>query len=173
MDDIKLDGKKQNIDPMWKELLKDTDLEEPTSCSDQVYFGSSQRECETSKDIVDNCRNMYESKIAAGAKEKIHYSGKPGAHISSWSCHIEGHAKKCVERYCEIATKQLSSYIMSQLHAFTTIILRTRVRICWRFVNSLLSNCRKIPVFGPHWQTRHSVVSKQICTSSHKMDQRM
>ena len=27
------------------------------------------------------------------------------AHISSWSCDMEGHAKKCVERYCELANK--------------------------------------------------------------------
>ena len=25
--------------------------------------------------------------------------------ISSWSCDMEGHAKKCVERYCELANK--------------------------------------------------------------------
>ena len=28
VDDIKLDGKKQNIDPMWKVLLKEVDLGE-------------------------------------------------------------------------------------------------------------------------------------------------
>ena len=26
-------------------------------------------------------------------------------HISSWSYDMEGHAKKCVERYCELANK--------------------------------------------------------------------
>ena len=31
VDDIKLAGKKQNIDPMWKVLMKDVDLGEPTS----------------------------------------------------------------------------------------------------------------------------------------------
>ena len=31
--------------------------------------------------------------------------GKPNANISSWSCDMEGHAKKCVERYCELANK--------------------------------------------------------------------
>ena len=30
MDDIKLAGKKQNINPMWKELNKEVDLGEPT-----------------------------------------------------------------------------------------------------------------------------------------------
>ena len=31
VDDIKLAGKKQNIDPMWKLLNKEVDLGEPTS----------------------------------------------------------------------------------------------------------------------------------------------
>ena len=39
VDDIKLSGKKQNIHPMWKVLMKDVDLGEPTSFLDHVYFG--------------------------------------------------------------------------------------------------------------------------------------
>ena len=30
VDDIKLDGQKQNLDPMWKVLNKEVDLGEPT-----------------------------------------------------------------------------------------------------------------------------------------------
>ena len=37
VDDIKLAGKKQNIDPMWKVLNKKVDLGEPTSFLDHVY----------------------------------------------------------------------------------------------------------------------------------------
>ena len=39
VDDIKLAGKKQNIDPMWKVLNKDVGLGEPTSFFDHVYLG--------------------------------------------------------------------------------------------------------------------------------------
>ena len=39
VDDIKLAGKKQNIDPMWKVLNKEVDLGEPTSFLDHVYSG--------------------------------------------------------------------------------------------------------------------------------------
>ena len=48
------------------------------------------------------------SRISAGAKEKLHtrYSGKPDAETkSSWSYDLESHAKKRVERYCELANK--------------------------------------------------------------------
>ena len=105
VDDIKQAGKKRNIDPMWKVLMKDVDLGEPTSFLDHVYLGCTQRKCQTCKDIVDNYRNMFESKSSAGATETLPYSEKLGANISSWSYDMEGHAKKCVGRYCELANK--------------------------------------------------------------------
>ena len=42
VDDIKLAGKKHNIDPMWKVLSKEVDLGEPTSFLDHVYLGCTQ-----------------------------------------------------------------------------------------------------------------------------------
>ena len=61
-----LAGKKQNINLMWKELNKEVDLGEPTCFLDHVYLGCIQRQCEISKDIVDNNRTMFESRISAG-----------------------------------------------------------------------------------------------------------
>ena len=52
VDDIKLAGKKQNIDPVWKVLCKEVDLGEPTSFLDHVYLGCTQRRCEISKKIL-------------------------------------------------------------------------------------------------------------------------
>ena len=72
VDDIKLDGKKQNLDPMWKLLNKEVDLGEPTSFLDHVNRECTQRKCEISKDIVDNFRTMFESRISAGGVEKYH-----------------------------------------------------------------------------------------------------
>ena len=73
VDDIKLAGKKHNIDPMWKVLNKEVDLGEPTSFLDHVYLGCTQRRCEISKDIVDNYRTMFESRISAERVEKLPY----------------------------------------------------------------------------------------------------
>ena len=56
-----------------------------------------------SKDIVDNYRTMFESRISAGATEELPCS--ENLRISSWSHDMEGHAKKCVERYCELANR--------------------------------------------------------------------
>ena len=96
MDDIKLAGKKQNINPMWKVLNKEVDLGEPTSFLDHEYLGCTQRQCEISKDIVYSYRAMFQSRISAGATEKLPCS--ENLRISSWSYDMEGHAKKCVER---------------------------------------------------------------------------
>ena len=83
MDDIKLDGKKQSINPMWKVLNKEVGLGEPTSFLDHVYLGCTQRQCEISRDIVDNYRTMFESRISVGATEKLPYS--ENLSFSSWS----------------------------------------------------------------------------------------
>ena len=104
VDDIKLAGKKQNFDPMWKLLNKEVDLGEPTSFLDHVYLGCTQRQCEISKDIVDNYRTMFESRISAGGIREITIPSE-NLRISSWSYDMEGHAKKCVERYCELSNK--------------------------------------------------------------------
>ena len=72
VDDIKLAGKKQNLDPMWKVLNQEVDLGEPTSFLDHVYLGCTQRQCQVSKDIVDNYRTMFESRISAGEQKNCH-----------------------------------------------------------------------------------------------------
>ena len=111
VDDIKLAGKKHNIDPMWKVLNKEVDLGEPTSFLDHVYLGCTQRQCEVSQNIVDNYRTMFESRISAGGLEKLPFS--QNTRISSWSYDMVGHAKKCVERYCELANKTYTATLQS------------------------------------------------------------
>ena len=120
VDDTKLAGKKQNISPTRKILVKDFDLGVPRSLLDNVYLGCTQRKCQISNDIVANCREMFESRISTGAKEKLptRASGKRDAEtISSRSYDMECHAKKCVERFENWRIKQLSNYIKSQRHA--------------------------------------------------------
>ena len=52
---------------------------------------------------------MFESRISAGATEKITGWQKPHAQTVAWSYDMGGHAQKCVERYCELANKKVSS----------------------------------------------------------------
>ena len=57
VDDIKLPGKKHNIDPMWKVLHKEVDLGEPTSFLDHVYLGCTQRQCEIKQRYCGQLQN--------------------------------------------------------------------------------------------------------------------
>ena len=168
VDDIKLARKKQNIDPKWK-VLKQVDLGEPTSFLDHVFLGCTQRQCEISKDIVDNNRAMFESRISAGGTEKLPYSEK--FRISSWSCDMEGHAKKCVERYCELANKTTQQlYKVSTPciddHHFEEEELKSvgeLSQVCSQIVLICLYLAR---IGRPDY-----MVSEQTCTIDYEMDQ--
>ena len=118
MDDTQLAGKKQNIDPMWKVLNKEVDLGEPTSFLDDVYLGCTQRQCEISKDIVDNYRTMFESRISVERAEKLLFP--QNLRFSSWSYDMPGHAKKCVERCCAWTNKTTQQLYKYLLHASMT-----------------------------------------------------
>ena len=94
--------------------MTDVGLGEPTSILDHLYFGCTQRV----RNELRYCRqlqNVFESRISAGAKEKLPCSGKLDEDISSWSYDMEGHAKKRVERYCELANSKTQ-----QLYTVTT-----------------------------------------------------
>ena len=65
---------KKNLDPMWKVLNREVDLGEPTSFLDHENLGYTQRQCEISKDTVDNYKTMFESRISEGATEKLQCS---------------------------------------------------------------------------------------------------
>ena len=159
--DVKLAGKKQNIDPMWKLLNKEVDLGEPTSFPDHVYLGCTQRQCEISKDIVDNHRTMFESRISAEGVEKLPFP--QNLRISSWSYDMAGHAKKCVERYCELAnrtTQQLCKVSTSRIddHHFKEEELKSvgdSSKVCSQIVLKCLYLAR---IGGPRPVTNDKVV---------------
>ena len=86
-------GKKQKLAPMWKNLMKNVDLDEPTSFPDHMCLGCSQRGCKPNEIIVDEYRKVFESRISAGATEKLPGWEKPHAKTVPWSYDMEGHAK--------------------------------------------------------------------------------
>ena len=105
VDDIKLAGQKQNIDPMWKVRNKEVDLGEPTSFLDHENLVCTQRQCEISTDFVDNHRTMFESRINAGATGKFTMLGK-----SAYFLVVLRHGRSCQEMrgpYCELAIKKI------------------------------------------------------------------
>ena len=99
-------GKKQILAPVWKKFMKNVDIEEPTSFLHHVYSGCTQRERKPNGKIMEQYNKMFESRVSAGATEKLPGWDKPRAKTSAWSYDMEGHARKCVERYCELANKK-------------------------------------------------------------------
>ena len=85
---------------------------------------------------------------------------------------MEGHAKKCVERYCELANKTTQ-----QLYKVSTPCIDDHhfKEEEMKSVGELSQVCSQIVVkmliIGTNWTTRYSMVSEQTCTINHKMDQ--
>ena len=52
-------GKEQNMAPMWKTVMKNVDIDEPTYFLDHVYLGCSQRECKPSETIIEQYTKMF------------------------------------------------------------------------------------------------------------------
>ena len=91
--------------PMWKKLMKNVETDEPTTFLDHVYVECNQRECKPNEIIIDEYRKKFESRISAGASEKL--TGVKTSRTVAWSYDMEGHAQKCVERFCELANKKV------------------------------------------------------------------
>ena len=125
VDDIKMAGNKQNMDPMWKKLMRNVDLDEATSCLDHVYLEWTRRECKPNEINYEQYKEIFESRISAGANEKLPGCEKPHAKTVARSYNMEGHARKCVERYCELANKQ-SNYTKFRVLVWMIIISRRR-----------------------------------------------
>ena len=86
--------------------MKLVDLGEPTTFLDHVYWGCTQRECKSNENIVEEYNQVLETRIPAGATQKLPGWEKHPAKTVAWSCDMEGHAQKCVERCCELANKK-------------------------------------------------------------------
>ena len=128
--------KDTNIHPMWKELMKEIDLGEPTSFLDHVHLGCTQRECHISKDIVDNYQNMFESRISVGAVESyliLRNLAQTFLHGPLICKVMQRNARNDIANW---RTEQPSNFSKSQLHALTTINSKKTER-------DLLENCLK------------------------------
>ena len=88
---------------MWKKLLKLVDLGEPTSFLDHAYWRCTRRECKPNEIIVNEYRDMFESRTTARAEKFLGWE-KPHAKTVAGSYEMEGHAPKCCD--FELANKK-------------------------------------------------------------------
>ena len=130
VDDIKLAGKKQNLDPMWNLLNKEVDLGEPTSFLDHVYLGCTQRQCQISKDIVDNYRTMFESRLSAGEELKNFHTLRIFVFLHGLMTWLVMQ-RSVWNDIVSWQTRRLNNSTKYLLHALMTPHQRRRNEICW------------------------------------------
>ena len=171
VDDFQLTGKKQNMDPMWKIYMKDVDLGEPTLFFYHVYLSCTQRECQTSKDIFRQLQKYVRIQDFRWDHGKLFVSGKSDANISSWSYDMEGHAKKSVERYCELAnktTQQLCKVATPCLDVHQFIEEMGCVGELSEVCSQIVLKCLYLARIG---RPDIFMVREQTCSCSHTVDQ--
>ena len=137
--------------------------------SDHAYLGCTQRECKPNEGMVDEYREMFESRISEGAPEKLLGWEKSHANTIAWSCDVEGHAKNAFCCTANWQTKQSSNCVRSPHNVLTTIISKKNSWKRFGTVKSLLSNRLEMHVFGTHWKTGHSFYGQQ--TNLHPQSQ--
>ena len=77
---------------------------------------------------------------------------KSEANISSWSYDMERHAKKCVERYCDLAHKNDSPTTQSRNSMFSRpSIQRRRIGSVGELSTVLLTTCSEMSILGSYW----------------------
>ena len=159
-------GKKQNTAPMWQKVMKNRDLEEPTSFLDHVHLGCTQRECKPNEIIIEQYTKMIESRTSAGATEKLPEWEKPHGKTVAWSYDMEGHARKCVARHSEPAKKQQ----MEQLYKVSSPCLDDHQfrQEELESVEELSEGCSQIVLKCLYLSRIGRPDSQQTCNSSHK-----
>ena len=112
---------------------------------------------------------MFESRISAGATEKLPGWEKPHAKFVARSYDVEGHARFCVERNCELANKKVEQvYKVSSPCLDDHQFKQEEPGSVGELSQVCSQTVLKLFVLVTNWKTRHSVVCQQTCTSSHK-----
>ena len=86
-------------------LLTQVDLKEPTPLLDQENSPCTLRECKPNLKIVQENKNVFESLISASAAKQL--PGMERSHVDILACshNVEDKAQKCVEKCCELTSK--------------------------------------------------------------------
>ena len=170
VDDVKMAGKKQKISPMWKKLMKNVDLDEPTSCLDHVNLGCTQREWGMKSLLrkIHRCLNrvflLEQLKNYRGGQS---LAKNPWLGPTTWKDMLE----QALSDTVNWQTRTWSSFTKFQYfclddHQFKQEELESAGELshdCSQFVFEML-------VLHTNWKTWHSVVGQQTCKISHWMD---
>ena len=136
--------------------MKNVDLDEPTSFLDHVYLGCSQRERKPNRYWW--MYKIFESRISAGATEKLPGRVKPHAKAVARSYDTEGHARKM--RWAILpAGKRKSGGTLPSFQV-----------LAWMIINSNKRNLNKLDYYhkcahklSSHACTWHELGDQTLC----------
>ena len=124
--------------PSGRKLMKNVDLDAPTSILVHVHLGSTQRECKLNKIIIELHKLLFESSISPGATENYQDRKILRQKLLHGPTTWKDMLKKCVERCCELTNKkdiaalQSAKYNVSHLEELESVGEFSKV--CLQFV---------------------------------------
>ena len=68
--------RKENLNRMWKKLMKLVDLGEPTSFLHHVCLVCTQRECKSNESIIGECREIVRITNLRRSNRKVSWLGE-------------------------------------------------------------------------------------------------
>ena len=122
---------------MWKAIGKRVELEGATPLKDHVYLGCNHRNTNVDESQIAAKADLFRRITTARVTDESGINPKPEQEASmamekvmnaknistqsyeklakdtkAWSYDMEGHAIQCVERYCELAGKEIGKLIL-------------------------------------------------------------
>ena len=160
VDDIKMAGKKQNMAPMWKNLMKNVDLGNTTSFLDHENMGRTQRECKPNEIIIEQYKETFESRISAGHLRSYQVGKNLTQKLLRGPTTWQDMLKNALRDTANWRTKRQSS--CTKFHVLAWMIFNSRRRSLNQLekMKSMLTNCIEMLVPGTNLKTSHSVVNK-------------
>ena len=85
VDDVKMVGKKQNMESICKTRQKETNFEDPTPLADEVHLGCMQRDAKVVPKAVQSKTELPKSAL----RDTASYQGKMYLFFSKWQRHAQ------------------------------------------------------------------------------------
>ena len=98
--------------------MENVDIDEPTSFLGHVFLGCIERACKPNETIIEQYTKMFESRISAGATEKLPGWQKPHAQTEAWSNDMEGLLKIALSDTVNWQTRKWSNFTKFQIPAW-------------------------------------------------------
>ena len=118
-----------------------------------MYFlRCTRRECKPNEIIIDEDRKTVRiTYFLLEQLRKLPWWDKLHAKTVAWSYDMEGHAKKCVGRYCELANKKAEQLYRVSTPCLDDHHLKEELESVGEWSKKCSQNRPELLVFGQNW----------------------